>query len=90
MFSNIAKLALFYKNIRRNLLVLIGIPSVIFVLIGAYMSKFIDGHLANLLLGVFCIAFSIFFFVVPQYTIRASKTNMIVSGSLAGWLAGLI
>lgn len=90
VFSNIAKLAFFYKSIRRNLLLLIGVPSVIFVVLGAYMSKFIDGDIANLLLGVFCIAFSIFFFIIPQYTIKPSKRNMIVSGSLAGRLAGLI
>lgn len=90
VFSNIAKLVFFYKHIRWKLLLLIGIPSVIFVIIGAYMSQYIKGDIASLVLWIFCIAFSLFFLVVSKFVIKATSRNMIASWSFAGWLAGII
>lgn len=90
VFSNIAKLALFYKDIRRNLLLSIGIPSIIFVAIWALMSKYVSGELASLFLWVFCISFSLLLLLRPTRHIATTKKNLILSGSAAGWLAGII
>ena len=39
--SNLTKIAMFRKGFDKNLIIYLGIPAVIFVLIGAYFSKFI-------------------------------------------------
>lgn len=79
VFSNIAKLTLFYKDIRRKLLLSIGIPSIIFVAIGAIMSKYISGELASLFLGVFCIFFSLLLLFRPAHHIATTQKNLIIS-----------
>ncbi|MBY0446152.1 MAG: hypothetical protein K2Q15_13185, partial [Burkholderiales bacterium] len=43
--SNISKIAIFKKGIDKKLILTIGIPSVLFVILGAYLSKFADNKM---------------------------------------------
>lgn len=90
MFSNTSKLVLFYKGIDKRLLLLLGIPSVIFVLLGSWLSTILFLTYAELILGIFLILFSIFLFWKPDYKINPTKTNALVGGSISGFLAGII
>lgn len=90
VFSNIIKIRLFKEGIDFKLLLLIGLPSVILVFIGATLTKFFDLVYAELILAVFLIIFGTVFFFNPELKLRATKTNAITSGSLAGFLAGII
>lgn len=90
VFSNISKLILFRKDINMRLLLLIGIPAVIFVIIGSWLSTILFLKYAELTLGIFLILFSIFFFWKPDFQLKQSKPNAIMGGTVSGFLAGLI
>ena len=89
-FSNTSKLYLFRRSVNRRLLILYGIPSTIFVILGAWLSKFMQFQYAELSLGIFLILFSGFFFMYPTYKVSTTRLSAISGGTVAGFLAGLI
>src|SRR5215471_7568823 len=90
VFSNTAKLVFFGRHIRLRLLLLLGIPSVVAVIAGAYLSTKLTFRFDELILGLFLVAFSLFLLCKPRANISATKFNAISAGGLAGFLAGLI
>jgi uncharacterized membrane protein YfcA len=90
VFSNTAKLIFFGKHVRFRLLLLLGIPSVIGVIIGALLSTRLTFRFDELVLGVFLIGFSLFLLWKPTAKVAASNINAITAGGVAGFLAGLI
>ena len=87
--SNSAKLALFWKHIDHKLAVLIGIPSVAFVVFGAYLTRIVPSQQAQLILGIFLIAFAAFFLVKPM-KFKPSTGGAMVGGGIAGFTAGML
>lgn len=90
MSSNAAKLVFFGRHIRLRLLLLLGLPSVAAVIIGAYLSTKLELKFDQLVLGLFLIAFSLFLLSKPTTKIFATKLNAVSAGGAAGFLAGLI
>jgi len=90
VFSNTAKLVFFGKHVRFQLLLLLGIPSIAGVIIGAYRSTRLTLKFDQLILGLFLISFSLFLLRNPSARIAATKLNAISAGGLAGFSAGLI
>ncbi len=90
VFSNISKLYLFRKEINKKLLVMIGIPGVVGVIIGAVLSNTLSLEFAEVVLGIFLVAFSILLLSYPRIAISPTKENAIGAGGSAGFLAGLI
>ena len=90
VFSNTAKLVLFGKHVSFRLLLLLGIPSIAGVIIGAYLSTRLTLKFDQLILGLFLVSFSLFLFRNPSARIAATKLNAISAGGAAGFLAGLI
>ena len=90
VFSNAAKLVLFGKHVRVQLLILLGVPSIAGVIVGAYLSTRLKFQFDELILGLFLIGFSLFFLWRPKAKVSASKLNAISAGGVAGFSAGLI
>ena len=90
VFSNAAKLVFFGKHVQLRLLLLLGIPSVAAVITGAYLSTRLTVRFDELILGLFLIAFSLFFLWNPAAKIAATELNAISAGGIAGFTAGLI
>ncbi|HKP45978.1 MAG TPA: sulfite exporter TauE/SafE family protein [Pyrinomonadaceae bacterium] len=90
VFSNAAKLVLFGKHVRLRLLLLLGIPSVAAVILGAYLSTKLELKFDQLILGLFLITFSMFFLWNPTAKVSATKLTAISAGGVAGFMAGLI
>lgn len=88
--SNLTKIGFFRKGIDRHLLLYLGIPAVVFVILGAYLSRFADPKLLGISLGIFLIAFSLVFLLHKTLALRASKRNAFSGGALSGLLAGLL
>lgn len=88
VFSNISKLILFGKHVNYRLLFFYGIPSVGFVIFGAYLTTIVSFDWAAFTLGIFLILFSLMLLFFPNIKLPASKTNALLSGSLAGFVAG--
>jgi uncharacterized protein len=90
IFSNTAKLVLFRKTIDWRLVLWVGVSSIALAIIGAYVTRVVSLTYARLLLGIFLIFFSAFFFWKPDFKLSPSVTNSVLGGSVAGFLAGFI
>lgn len=90
VFSNAAKLVLFGRHVRWRLLLLFGIPSICFVILGAYLSTRLQFKFTELILGSFLVAFSILFFVRPEAKLSQNPVSAVAAGGTAGFLAGII
>lgn len=88
--SNLSKIILFKKGINKKLLLHIGIPSVIFVILGGFLSKLLNTEFLKIVLGIFLIVFSLFFLIKNKLSIIADKKNAIIGGSISGFSAGLL
>lgn len=90
VFSNISKVALFRKGFDQRLVVLIGIPAVVFVIIGAYLSKFFETKLLEILLSIVLISVSLLLIFFSKYGINPTKRNSFLGGMFSGFIAGLV
>lgn len=88
--SNLSKIVLFKKGLDKRLLLYIGIPSVVFVILGGLLSKFANDLWLEMVLGFFLLLFSLFFLVRKEVKVQPTKKNAIVGGTLSGFSAGLL
>lgn len=88
--SNISKIVLFKKGLDKKLLLTIGIPSVVFVIIGGFLTKVFNGAYLELSLGIFLVLLSLIFLIKRSLIVQPNKRNAIIGGSLSGFSAGLL
>ncbi len=88
--SNLTKIYFFKKGVDWKLIIQIGIPSVIFVIAGAFLSNFLDTKLLEIILAIFLIALSTLFLIRQKLVVPPTKWNNISGGILSGFLAGLV
>ena len=88
--SNVSKLFLFRDGFDKRLLLRMGIPAVILVVLGAWMSKFFDARWLELILSLFLIVLSLYFLFRPTFTLKANTSNAVGGGILSGFAAGLL
>jgi len=90
VFSNVAKVVLFRKTIDWKLVLWLGISSTVLAIGGSYLTTIVDLQYAHLVLGIFLVGFSAFFYLNPDFIINPTLKNSVLGGSLAGFLAGFI
>lgn len=88
--SNLSKIALFRSGFNKKLVLQMGIPALLFVLAGAYFSKFIQSNMLELGLSVFLIGISVFFLSARHLVVNPTAMNTISGGAISGVVAGLI
>lgn len=88
--SNLSKIVLFKKGLNKFLLIYIGLPSVIFVILGGMLSKTINGFYLEIGLGIFLIALSLLFLIKKELIFNPNKKNSMIGGMLSGFSAGLL
>lgn len=88
--SNISKIALFRKGIDKQLLINFGIPAVLFVIIGAWLSNKFDSKVLEFGLSIFLIVLSVLFLLFRNWVIKPTKTNSLLGGGISGFVAGLV
>ena len=88
--SNLSKIYFFRKGINRRIVTWMGIPAIIFVSLGAYLSKEIDTAILETVLAIFLIVFSILFLFTRNISFAIGRTNSLAGGVLSGFLAGLV
>ncbi|WP_445458342.1 sulfite exporter TauE/SafE family protein [Flavobacterium sp. HNIBRBA15423] len=88
--SNISKIALFRKGLDKELLLNIGLPSVIFVILGGLLSNYLDTEILKIILALFLIGFSLLFLIKKELVIKPEPKESIIGGSLSGFTAGLL
>lgn len=90
IFSNTTKIIVFYKSLNVHLILLYGLPSLLFTILGAYLTIWVIDTYLDIVLGTFLFVFSILLLLNPDYKLPATYTNAISSGSLAGFMAGFL
>jgi len=88
--SNLSKIFLFKKGLDKQLLINMGVPSVIFVIIGGLLTTLLNGMVLEVLLAFFLIAMSLLFLIKRELVILPNKRNAITGGVLSGFSAGLL
>ena len=88
--SNITKIAFFRKGFDKNIVIWVGVPAVIFVIIGAYLSKFLENFYLEIVLAIFLILTSLTFLIFKNIVIKATIKNSFLGGLFSGLIAGLI
>lgn len=88
--SNASKIALFKLGLDKRLLLYIGLPSVIFVILGGFLANILNGYYLEIALGIFLIGLSAIFLIKKNLIINASNKNAITGGVLSGFSAGLL
>lgn len=88
--SNVSKIALFRHGFNKQLILRIGIPAVLFVIAGAYLSSFFDKRLLEIVLGLFLIGLSLVLLIANKLTIQPTLKNSLIGGALSGFTAGIL
>ena len=90
VFSNLSKIYLFQKGIDKQIALKLGIPAVLFVTLGAWLTNYIPQK--EIELGMNFIIFSIALYMMSGHhkRIKESNTNLYLGGPLSGFFAGLI
>lgn len=88
--SNLSKIAFFRKGFDKKLLLTIGVPAVLFVIVGAFISNYIDTQILEIALAVFLILISLSFLLFKNIVIKPTVSNSLIGGTLSGLIAGLL
>ncbi len=87
--SNISKILLFRNGFDKKLIITIGIPAVIFVIIGAFLSKYVNSNVLEILLASFLILMSLTLLFFKKIVLKPTVRNSITGGVFSGVTAGL-
>lgn len=88
--SNTSKVFLFRHGLNKRLLLYIGVPSVVFVVAGSFLSDVVSGHALEWALGIFLVSMSSFFLLFPTIRISTHPIAAGAGGALSGFTAGLL
>lgn len=88
--SNLSKIALFKEGIDRKLVFQIGLPSVLMVIAGAWLSSYANEVLLSWILGLFLVIFSALLLSGRLGVIPDNSATRYAGGSLSGFAAGLL
>ena len=88
--SNLSKIIFFRKGFDKKLIFSIGIPAVVFVIVGAYLSKLIDTTILEFSLAIFLIVVSLVFLIFKNLELKPTLPNAIGGGVISGFVAGLL
>lgn len=90
VFSNLSKIALFRNGIDKSIVLKLGIPAVIFVTIGAWLTTQIALSKIELVMNIGLIGLAIYLILNFNKRLAQTDRNLYIGGGLSGLLAGLI
>jgi uncharacterized membrane protein YfcA len=88
--SNLAKIVLFRKGFNGKVIISMGIPAVLFVIAGAFLSKFIEARILQISLGLFLILVSLMLLAFKRIILKPTLSNSIAGGAVSGFIAGIL
>lgn len=90
LFGNLGRIAFFRHGLDKKVLLLFGLPSFLFSLLGATLVGDLSQTLLKMILGMFLIAFSITFIFKPHLAFPANARMLVLGGGASGFIVGLI
>jgi uncharacterized membrane protein YfcA len=88
--SNLSKIVLFRKGFNKKLIFSVGIPAIIFVVVGALLSKYINTSYLEIGLAVFLLVTSLLLLIFRNFVLPATLTNSVLGGAFSGFIAGIV
>lgn len=89
VFSNLSKIALFRKGIDKKIALRLGIPAVVFVSLGAFLTTFIETDVIELVMNIILVLLAVYLTVNFNKTIQQSNRNLFIGGMASGFIAGI-
>lgn len=90
VFSNLSKIFFFKDGVDKRIALKLGIPAVVFVIIGAWLTAFLPTAQLELMMSVILIALAIYLMYNFNKTVKQTDTNLYAGGVASGFLAGLV
>ena len=90
VFSNLSKIVLFKKGINKEIAIKLGIPAVLFVVLGAYLTQVIPLKEIELSMNLIILGLTLFLISGAGKKIQQTNFNLYTGGVISGFLAGLI
>lgn len=90
LFGNIGRISFFRHGLDRRVLLVFGLPSFGFSLLGALLVGDLSQTLLKLILGIFLISLSVTFLVRPKLAFPASTKSLAIGGGVSGFIVGLV
>lgn len=90
VFSNLSKILMFRDGIDKKIVLYLGVPAVLFVLLGAWMSKYIPQKETELAISICLIGISVFMLVYSGKRLKQNNRNLVLGGVASGFVAGLV
>lgn len=91
VFSNLSKIVLFRDGIDKKIVYKLGIPAVLLVILGAWLSKFIPQQETELAISVCLIGISVFLLMYSgKRSLKQNNRNLVGGGVASGFVAGLV
>jgi uncharacterized membrane protein YfcA len=88
--SNITKIVFFKHGFDKGLILKVGVPALVFVVLGAYFSKYVNVQKLEIGLAIFLIVTSLAFLLIKNLSIKPTTINSLLGGTFSGLMAGLI
>lgn len=89
VFSNVSKIALFRKGIQRDIVIKLGIPAVLFVVIGAYITTFLPTSQIELAMNFVLLILALYLVFNFNKSVKQTNANLYLGGIASGFLAGI-
>lgn len=89
IFSNLSKIALFRNGINKEIAIKLGIPAVIFVIIGAYLTTFITTEKLDLIMNFALVGLAVYLLSNFNKTLEQTDRNLYAGGAISGLFAGI-
>ncbi|SFC88936.1 hypothetical protein SAMN05421780_111108 [Flexibacter flexilis DSM 6793] len=89
VFSNLSKIALFKQGIQKDIALKLGIPAVVFVIIGAWLTAYLPVKYMELGMNFALALLSIYLIINFNKTIEQTNSNLYLGGVASGFLAGV-
>ncbi len=91
LLSNLAKISLFKDGIDKQLFLSVGVPSILFVLVGSILSKYFNPEILKGLLGVLLVTIGMALMLLNNVSFdKRNKKAAFIGGGISGLSAGLL
>ncbi|MBK6861465.1 MAG: sulfite exporter TauE/SafE family protein [Saprospiraceae bacterium] len=88
--SNLTKIGLFRKGIDPRILIYLGIPAVLFVILGAALSRYVKKETFELSISILLVILGLALLLFRNIKLNINPVNSITGGALSGFVAGLM
>lgn len=89
VFSNLSKIALFRNGINRQVAIKLGVPAVLFVIIGALLTTIIPVEELTVIMDIILVLLAVYLMANFNTTVKQTNQNLYAGGIASGFLAGI-